>query len=196
MKTKICYNIEIIAKALKENGYGFVKLPIVEESEDWERKGYGYYFAKPEVKSIEYYHSLWTSAAVIFEDGTRKRALGKGVTSNVEVIYLHNNDYVSPKMTVNDIWVEATEDITSWLLDHGVTMNNLEFCKQNFDVYETIEYIGVSTPSKSHGHWGYSSENLVLYEEEIKTILNSIEDELLREKVKCILYARVFKHRR
>lgn len=196
MKTKICYDIEKIAEVLKVNGYDFVKLPIIDESEDWKQKTYGYYFAKPEVKSIEYYYSLWTSATVIFEDGTRKRALGKNVTTNGEVIYLHKNDYVSPKITVNDIWAEASEDITNWLIDHGATMDRLESCKQHFDVYETIEYIGVPTPSKSHGYWGYSSENLVLNEKEIKTALDSIEDELLREKIKCILYARVFEHRR
>ena len=51
-------------------------------------------------------------------------------------------------------------------------------------------------PSKEHGYWSYSSATLVMDEREIEAALNDIDDELLRAKVKCVLYARVFKHKR
>ena len=75
-------------------------------------------------------------------------------------------------------------------------MADLDKCKKEFNIYETIEFCGVPTPLKQHGYWAYSSETLVMDEKEIREILDDIEDELLREKTKCILYSRVFKRHR
>lgn len=196
MKTKICYDVEKIVKALKTNGYDFVKLPVIKESEDWGKRSECYYFAKPEVSAIEYYYSLWTSAKIKMKDGSDKEALGSNVNSDDKsVIRIKDNDFVSPELTVNDTWIEAVDIVTNWLIKHGVSMESLESSKKEFTVYETVEYDGVPTPSISHGHWAYSSNTLVLDEREIEIVLNGIEDDVLRKKIECILYAKVFKRR-
>lgn len=197
MKVKICYNVEKIRQALEESGYYFVKLPIDEEGEDWGKKSESYYFAKHEVASIEYYYSFWTSAVLIMKDGTKHKMFSSNVNTRDEsLLRIDDNDFVSPKLSINDVWIEASDKVTSWLNEHGVSMELLESAKKEFTIYETVEYYGVPTPSKSHGYWGYSSETLVLDEKEIEVALNSIEDELLRKKIECILYARVFKRSR
>ena len=81
----------------------------------------------------------------------------------------------------------------TWLNNLGISDNSLEEIIETYTVYSIIEYPGVSTPSKYRDSWGYSSETLKLDEREIQTVLESIEDELLREKIRCILYARIFK---
>jgi hypothetical protein len=61
---------------------------------------------------------------------------------------------------------------------------------------EYIEYPGVATPiPTSTGNYAYSNTPLVLTEREIDSVLNGIEDELLRKKIDCILHARVFKRK-
>ena len=197
MKIKICYDVEKIAKALKANGYNFVKLPVIKEEEDWGKKAECYYFAKPEVSSIEYYYSLWTSAKIKMKDGSDKEAFSSNINSDDKsLVRIKDNDFVSPELTVNDTWIEAVDTVTNWLIKHGASMDLLESSKKEFTVYETVEYEGVPTPSISHGYWAYSSETLVLDEREIESVLDGIEDEILREKIKCILYAKVFKRRR
>lgn len=197
MKIKICYNVEKIQQVLEENGYHFVKLPVVHEGEEWGKKADRYYFAKAEVASIEYYYGLWTSAMIKMHDGGTQKMFSSNINSNDEsLLRIENNDFVSPELKVNDVWIEAVDEVTNWLIKHGASMDLLESSKKEFAIYETIEYCGVSTPSKSHGYWAYSSDTLVLDEREIEEVLNSIEDELLRKKIECILYARVFKHKR
>lgn len=198
MKVKICYNVEKIKKVLEENGYYFVKLHIKEEDEDWPTKtGEAYYFAKPEVISVEYWYGFGTSATINLQDGKRVRAYGSNIKTNDEsVVSINHNDWISPKLTFNGEYIESTEVVTNWLLEHGVDKKDLEDSIEEFKIYETILYEGVPTPSKSHGYWGYNSESLVLDEREIEEALNNIEDDLLRKKIECVLYARVFKHRR
>lgn len=197
MKVKICYNVEKIKAALEKNGYAFVKLPIVKESEDWGQKTERYYFAKPEVVSVDYYYGFWTSAVIKLHDGSTRTLYGPNINTKDETLLrINNNDFISPELKINDVWIEANDNVTNWLIDHGASMELLESSKQEFAIYETIEYFGVPTPSKSHGYWGYSSETLVLDEKEIEEALNSIENELLRKKIECILYARVFKRNR
>ena len=196
MKTKVCYDVHYLIPRLNKNGYEFSHLDVYEDSEDWERDTKSYYFAKPEVKKLAYYYSFGTTASIYLSDGTKIRGLGNNVTTKEPHVKLHNNDYVSPRLVVSDNWVESTEDVMAWLLNHGITNAELEACKQEFTIYETIEYCGVCTPLKYDDSWAWSSETLILDEKEIETVLNDIEDELLREKIRCILYARVFKHRR
>ena len=196
MKTKICYNVDTIKHVLEENGYYFVKLPTTEESEDWGRASEQYYFAKPEVMSIEHYHYFYTSAVMKMMDGSKYKLYDSNVNVNDETLLrIDNNDFVSPVMRMNDVWIEATDKVTNWLLTHGATMELLKSSMHEFTTYETVEYYGVPSPAFLHGYWSYSSETLVLNEKEIETVLNSIEDELLRKKIECILYARVFKRK-
>lgn len=194
MKIKLCYNLEKIKQVLEENGYYFVKLPVTKSSEDWDYDTMGYYFAKPEVASVDYSYWLWTTAVVTMQDGSVQKMYGSNIESKDEdLLRIDNNDFISPILSVNDIWIESNEHVTSWLIGHGVSMELLESNRREFAVYETIEYVGVTTPSKFRDYWSYSSETLVLDEREIKTALNSIDDELLRKKIECILYARIFK---
>lgn len=196
MRIKICYNVEKIMNKLKSNGYDFIKLPTVMEDEDYKKDVECYYFAKPDVSSVEYYHSLFTSAVIIMKNGDRKKAFSSNVNSNdIKLIRINDNDFISPKLNVNDVWIEANDEVTNWLIKHGVSMDLLESSRKEFTVYETVEYYGVPTPSGSHGRWSYSSNTLVLDEREIEIVLNCIEDEVLRKKIECILYAKVFKCR-
>lgn len=197
MKTKICYEVKDLMPKLAKFGYSFGKLPISEEDEEWpSHDSTAYYFFQPEVKKIEYFYGFGTTARIELADGRRIRGFAKNISSNEEYVYLHDNEYVSPRLNVSDSLVEATDDLIAWLLKHGVEMSDLDKCKKEFNIYETIEFCGVPTPLKQHGYWAYSSETLVMDEKEISEILDDIEDELLREKTKCILYSRVFKRHR
>ena len=197
MRTEICYDMKALMPKLLMKGYVYGPIEISEEDEEWpSHKSQAYYFYKPSVKKVEYYYGFGTTATIELKDGRRIKGLGRNITSNVEHVSLDDNDYISPKLNINDNFVKSTDVLVNWLTKRGITMEDLNNCKQEFSIYETVEYYGVPTPSKSHGYWGYSSETLVMDEKEIETILNDIEDELLREKVKCILYARVFKHKR
>ena len=194
MKITICYDVEKIKKELNINGYDFVKLPVTEECDGSNKKTECYFFAKPEVSSIEYYYSIWTSAKIKMKDGKHKEALSFNVNSNDKsIIRIDDNNFISPKLTVNNTWIEVNDTITNWLIKHGISMNLLESSKKEFTIYETVEYYGVMTPSINHGYWSYSSNPLVLDEREIENVLNGIEDKILRKKIECILYAKVFK---
>jgi hypothetical protein len=181
---------------LAKHGYQLVNLPVTNEDEDFATKTNGYYFAKSDVVSMYYYHSFGTSATITLADGTKLHMLSNNINSNDKsALRIDHNDYVSPKFVMDDVWIEARDVMTRWLVDHGVPIEILKESSREFQIYETIEYPGVPTPSKEFGRWSYSSEALVLNETEIETALNSIENELLRKKIECILYARVFKRR-
>lgn len=197
MKTKICYNANVLKDILAKRGYNLVNLNIVHEDEDWgDYKTTSCYFAKPEVKSVNYCYSFITNATLLLHDGTQIHMLADNVNANdLTAVRIDHNDYLSPRFSMDDVWIEARDVITNWLIAHGVSKEILQENIKQFEIYETIEYPGVSTPSKEFGSWAYSSKNLVLDEREINTALNSIEDELLRKKIECILYARVFKRK-
>jgi hypothetical protein len=193
MRIKICYNVAVLKEVLKEAGYRFVKLPIKEESEDESTTGEAYYFAKSKVASVHYWHSFGTSATINLNDGKHIRSYGSNITiDDASVVPLYNNDWISPKLIYNGEYIEATNIVDNWLVNHGISQEILENASKEFKLYETITYEGVPTPSKRHGYWGYSSESLVLDEREIEEVLNSVENELLRKKIECVLYARVF----
>lgn len=197
MKTKICYNVEIISKALESIGYIFVKLPVIKTDEDFYKKSECYYFAKPEVSSIKYYFGLWTSAVIKLNTGENIKAYSSNVNcDDTNLVRIKDNEFISPELIMNDIWIESTDDVMNWLIKHGISMDALESCKREFTLYDSIEYHGVPTPSISHGYWVYSSNTLVLDEREIEVVLNSIEDKILRKKIESILYARVFTDKR
>lgn len=197
MKIKICYNADVLKELLAKQGYNLVNLDIVNEDEEWgSSNATSFYFAKPEVKSVNYFYSFITSATLILNSGTKLHMLADNVNVNdKEALRIDHNDYISPKFSMNGVWIEARDVITNWLLDHSVDMEILKANSKEFQIYDIIEYPGVSTPSNEFGSWSYSSEHLVLDEREIEVVLNNIEDELLRKKIECILYARVFKRK-
>lgn len=198
MNIKICYNVEIIGKELEKNGYNFVKLPVIRESADHCTHSTGYYFSKPEISSMKYYNNgFWRSVRIKIDNGEDVVAHSSNLKSNdMSLVRINDNDFISPELIVNDIWIESSDDVVNWLIKHGISMDLLEYSKREFTLYDSIEYPGVPTPSISHGYWAYSSDALVLDEREIEIVLNSIEDKLLREKIKCILYARVFTNKK
>ncbi len=194
MKTSIMYNTVALLEELAQEGYDFIKLPIKKESEDDCKESFGYYFAKPEVDRISYWYSMGETAVIYMKDGRGIQGLGKYVISDrKDWVELYNNDYVSPPLKYNGKYIESTEQLDVWLLSHGVSQETLEDCSHQETIYETIKYEGVPTPRRSYGNWAYSSETLVLDEREIEEALHDIQDDLLRKKIECVLYARVFK---
>ena len=135
------------------------------------------------------------------ENGEKIKAHSENLNSHdTTLIRVNNNTYISPKIINCDgEYLESTEKLRNWLFQRGITEKQLDEISKVFNIYEDITYYGVSTPEYSMYRdkisWAYSSEPLVLKEQEIESVLNSIDDILLREKIKCILYARVFKKR-
>ena len=121
-------------------------------------------------------------------------------THDTSLIRIKKNRYVSPDLILfNENWVEATHDLVEWIRLFAVLGEDISDLDQYLSqistfymIEEEIMYNGVPTPSKHGTSWGYSSNPLVLQESEIERVLNGIDDELLREKIKCILYARIF----
>lgn len=107
--------------------------------------------------------------------------------------------YLSPCIKFEGVYIERTEDLVRWLLNQGVNEEELYKIERVTTVDNIIEYPGVSTPDirkdKEGTCYSFSSEDLKLKGSEIEQVLNSIEDELLRLKIECILRARVFKKR-
>ena len=194
MRTCLCYNLAELEKLLQ--GYKLERIKAIIEDDDDSRTSFEYHFVLSDVDHVHYYTSLFTSMIINMADGTNYRALSDNVnTSDVNVLRINNNDIISPKLEVSGNYVEATEILRNWLLERGVTDNMLNPISKSFTLYRTVTYEGIPAVSKGKRGWVYSSTDLVLDEREIEKVLNSIEDELLREKIKTILYARVFKKR-
>lgn len=195
MKKKVCYKLDSLLRLIPD--FHLDKILTIEESEDWSKKNhYAYFVGEQPIKYVYIYYSLWTSMTVYTEDGEKIKILPNNVNSNdLEALRIVKNDIISPRLTINDNYIEVTEKLHEWLNNQGISDKVLETIIETFEVYSIIEFPGVCTPSKHGSSWGYSSENLKLDEREIKTVLDGIEDELLREKIKCIFYARVFKQR-
>lgn len=193
MKKKICFNVDKLSKLLPNYTLRNFKVNVCDEEYDYEENQY--YFCLPNVDSIEIIHSIFgRTMYIILNDGTKITAKSENInTHDLSIIRINNNNFVSPKLICDGTFVESTKELLNWLLCYNITENELEDITKIFTIYEDIEYPGVPTPNYSFGTWGYSSNALVLKEQEIETVLNSIEDVLLREKIKCILYARVFK---
>lgn len=197
MKVKILYDVLGLLELLTDRGFDFTKIPTKDEWEDDMKQGHSYYFSKPEVVSIDYWHSLCTTAIIHLEDGQSIQALGSNITSNnPHSVALNQNDFISPILRYNGKYIEATEIVDKWLISQGISQEQLSYCSHEEAFYETITYTGVPTPSLRFGSWTYSSEDLVLSENEIQETLQSIDNVLLRKKIECILYARVFKRTR
>ena len=193
MKKCICYNIEGLLKLLP--GFELKQIRTTHESEDdeWGNKGEYYLTNKDNILRVQNYHSLFTSKTVVFNDGSKCSLYSNNVNfSDKDVLRVSKNDFISPILAIGSDYIESTSDLEEWLNFNNVTDEMLETISSTFDVYSVITYHGVSTPSKCGDFWGYSNEPLKLDDREIEYVLNSIEDELLRKKIECILYARVF----
>ena len=193
MKQCFCFKTDNLLKMVPN--FRIVLIQTLHESEDETHKKGEYHLAnRDDIKDIRYYHSLWTSTTVYFNDGTNQSLYANNVnTKDESLLRVNRNNFLSPAIKISGDYVEFTNELAEWLNHNGVQNSDFVEHLEQFTVYESMEYPGVSTPSKCGKHWGYSSETLVLKEEEIKTVLDSIEDELLRKKIECILYARVFK---
>lgn len=187
------YNIEKLLQALPR--FELREIPVVHKSEDDSRQVVEYYFTKKnDIKRIEYWYGFGKSMSVYCNE-IKHVLYESNVTINGTIpLRMNENNFISPKLKINSEFVESTPELVIWLKFNKVPETAMRNAMQSFKLYSTIEYPGVPTPQLSHGYWGYSSENLKLHEKEIETVLNGIDDELLRKKIECILYARVFKN--
>lgn len=197
MKRKICYNANELTKLLPN--YELRKFNVRICGEDDDGIDSQWYLCLPIVKDISMNEGLfWTSMHIVLKDETEIKAESDNVHSvdgNTNITRINNNNFVSPKLRYNDGYIESTKELNDWLVLRGITENKLEGIIKTFDLYGEIEYPGVFTPEFSFERWSYSTKPLVLKEQEIETVLSGIDDVLLREKIKCILYARIFKNK-
>lgn len=195
MKKKICYKIENLLYLL--NGFSVKTINTLTDDEESAYASMDKYFvSRDDIVAIINYYGLWDSKVLKFTDGTKISMKSNNVNSyDKTIIRINNNNIISPKLIISDDYVEATKDLVEWLNNIGISNETLLTISEEFNIYDEIIYVGVPTPIMHSGHWGYSSEDLVLDEKEIEKVLNSIEDATLREKIKCILYARIFKKR-
>ena len=197
MKKVICYNVDKIAEALPSS-YKLRRIPCSIESEDWGKNSESLYFVHNSVEKVTIWEGTFgDSMRIYLNNGESYSAHSDNVNvDDKEMLRINSNEFISPELKFgDDNHVEATDKLTKWLVARGISKKTLKSFIETYEIYDTITYYGVPTPSKHHGCWGYSNADLELDEREIQTALNSIKDELLREKINCILYARVFKKR-
>ena len=195
MDKKICYHKESLLALIPEAKIKLVKTNV--GSEDYEyAEERPYLVVRDDVSSMRIYHSLWTSTTVYFTNNSFEDLYANNVnTKDTGLLRVTNNKIISPELHISDSYIGATKELQEWLINYGLTQSQLDEITEEFEVYHTMEYPGVPDVLISHGHFAYSSNNLKLDEREIKTVLDGIEDKLLREKIKVILYARVFKQK-
>lgn len=193
MDKKICYHKESLLALLPECKIQLVKTNV--GSEDYEyAENRPYLVARDDITALRIYHSLWTSTAVYFANNSFKDLYANNVNaSDRSLLRVTDNKIISPELQISDSYIGATKDLHEWLINYGLTQEQLDEITEEFTVYHTIEYPGVPDVLISGKHFAYSSNNLKLDEQEIETVLNGIEDKLLREKIRVILYARIFK---
>lgn len=192
MRTCLCYNVAELEKLL--HGYKLERIEVIMEDDEGVQINSEYHFVLPGVKHINCYGSLFTSMIIYMADGTKHKALPDNViTSDANILRINDNNIISPRLVLSSNYVEANEILRNWLLKRGITDNMLNVISKSFTMYGTVTYEGIPSILKGNHGWMYSSIDLTLDEREIEKVLNSIEDELLREKIKAILYARVFK---
>ena len=140
----------------------------------------------------------WESVEYIDEDGN-KHKVHNVKFSGEPVDTIKVRDILSPRLKIHDRkYIEKTSEFVTWLEYIKADIEELDKDAIEIKHYDQIEYAGISDVSicKHGGYFSYSSENLVLDEREIESVLNGIDDILLRKKIESILYARVFKRRK
>lgn len=202
MLKKICYKTENILALIPNYELKSIKTHYYDEDGDYDKEDFYIVNSRYKIEKIEISYGIFSSVYVDFVDFKDNscnyiQLFSENVNSNDNtLIRIHNNSIISPKLIYSNGYIEATESLIKWLKNLGVSEDSLNKIGEEFDVYNTIEYIGVPdvyVDEKNHV-WN-TSENLVLNEKDINTVLDGIEDKNLRAKIKHILYARVFKIR-
>lgn len=212
MKKQTTLNINILLPILEKHGYTLRQIPCKYDfGADGEKSTVEWYFAKANVKSIDYWYVFGERAQINLgkSSPTSIRADADNVATYDYAGNMHpklsNNDYISPRLSRSDDYIGNNEKVQNWLLSHGCTPEDLNLATYEQTIYESVTYPGVPTPYLSNAginncevssYFLYDTEDLVLDEREIEVVLNSIQDKVLKEKIKLILYARVFKHQR
>lgn len=193
MLKKICFNIDKLMEKLPN--FEILRIKSIDEDEDGiETKDKYYISSRNDINRIVSSYGFWVSREVYFSDGTSISMYGSNVNSeDKSLIRVEGNNIISRSLRIEGTYVEYDEALKKWLDYNGLTEDKLEDLKEEFDIYNVIEYPGVNNPVSYGDHFAYSNEYIKLDERDIKTVLDSIDDPLLREKIRCILYARIFK---
>lgn len=203
MKKIICYSIEKLLGILPN--HQFRRVNYVKEGDEYYSKGERLLFAPPNVCSVHVWLGLFgDSMTISLTNGEEIELHSHNVNvDDKTLLRVGKTQYLSPDLIfVNNDWVEASQDLIEWIHKYAVLSDDvsnldeyLDQISRSYVIEEEITYDGVPSPCKHGSHWGYSSNPLVLRESEIDQVLNGISDELLREKINCILHARIFKKR-
>lgn len=200
MKKKICYKTENLLALIPNYEFKSIKTYYYHEDGDYNKEEFYLVNSRYKIEKIEISYGIFSPSVYVdfvdFKDNSCNhiQLFYDNVNSNDNtLIRIHNNSIISPKLISSDSYIEATESLVEWLKNLGVSEDSLNELSEEFEIYHTIEYVGVPNVYVKNGYTVSSSENLVLNEKDINTVLNGIEDKNLRIKIKEILYARVFK---
>lgn len=196
MRHILCYDILKLEEALKSSGYSLVKLPTVYDMEEGPtEETETYYFAKPDVQKVTYHFcAFYTSIDIQLKNNKTVFASDVEFVGEKKDLPLNTNNYISPKLKRNGNLVEVSIELKEWLLSRKIKQTFLDEISTTIVVYESIVYSGVPTVIDVKDNivsYGYT--DAVLKEEEIRTVLDGIEDPRLRKQVECILHANIFK---
>lgn len=202
MLKKICYETKNLLALIPNYELKSIKTHYYDEDGDYDKEEFYIVNNRYEIKKIKFSYGIFSSVYVDFVDFKDNscnhiQLFSENVNSNDNtLIRIHNNSIISPKLISSEGYIEATESLIKWLKNLGVSEDSLNKINEEFDVYHTIEYFGVPDVyvDEKNRVWN-TSENLVLNEKDINTVLDGIKDKNLRAKIKHILYARVFKTR-
>ena len=200
---QIFYNTEKLLKLLPdyhletvdtydEGEYGLPSKP--------DRKWYITSKLSSQIVKIEAYFDFGTSLNVFFADGRRVSIYSNNLNYDDEsLLRIKTNDLISPHVSCIAEEIVDNKDFKEWLLNHSLTQEDLDSVSRKEKVYQSVIYEGVPDVEYSSGipgllgpSWAFCSRPLVLDEREIESVLKSIDDIVLRKKIECILYARVF----
>ena len=197
MLKKICYKTKNLLALIPNYELKSIKTHYYDEDGDYDKEEFYLVNNNYKIKRVTTTCSpLCSGPTVYFENNSCVELYYENVNSKDNtLIRVHNNSIISPKLISSEGYIEATDSLVKWLKNLNVSEDSLNKINEEFDVYHTIEYFGVTNVYVKNGYTVSSSENLVLNEKDINTVLDGIEDKNLRAKIKQILYARVFKTR-
>ena len=204
MKTCILYPIDKILNALPSWRIVEVNVKYYDEDSGDYTKRETRITNQPEIIGISSSWCFGRADRVYFKDAEGNEKLAESMKysdDDTNPNRIKARDVISPKVkVVDETFIEMNNEIKAWLEYQKVNLSEISKYAKEITLYYDITYTGVPDVSiyQHEGckpYFGYSSNDLVLNEKEIETALNSIDDILLREKIKCILEARVFKKR-
>lgn len=196
-KTKTLYDRNKLLALLP--GYKYRKIKTVIDSEDWvEEKIKTFITNNDDIYEVDYTYGFGISVSVKATNTENLHLYSNNISfRDKEVERITKTPVISPAVIENGEYIEKYEALETWLINQGISKDDLCAIESTVTVDTTIEYDKVPTPnihhSKTGTYYSYSSENLKLTTKEILEILNSVEDELLRLKLECLLTAHIFK---